>query len=196
MTSHDHDAPHDRDPPDRHPPDQGERDADGPDGRTGGERIRTSGDAMADGGGTTQSSGTPMAVRLSSSASTRWALALLVAGPTIWFGHFMLVYLVAEAGCTGGGQGLSRLDPPVPGVVTLVATAVAGLACLGVAWWEHREWRGGDRLGARETPGGPPGGTEADPDERPLAFVGMLLGLVSFVSVLFVGLPALWITGC
>lgn len=177
--------------------DTGGRDGGVTGGRDGDSRaVRTSGDGLADGGGTTQTSGTPMAVELSSSPATRRALALFVAGPTIWFTHFMLVYLVAEAGCTGDGAGLSRLDPPVPAIVTLVATAVAGLACLGVAWWEHREWRGGDRLGAREAAGGPPGGTEDDPDDRPLAFVGMLLGLVSFMSVLFVGLPALWITGC
>lgn len=153
-------------------------------------------DGGGDPGGTTQTSGTPMAVDMASAPSTRLALAMFVAAPTIWFTHFMVVYLVAEAGCTGGGPGLSLLDPPVPAVVTLVATAVAVAGCAWVTWWEYREWRGGRRLGARDTPGGPPGGTDLDPDEKPLAFAGVLIGLISAVSVLFVGLPAIWLTGC
>lgn len=158
----------------------------------------TTDDADAGGhdGATTQTTGTPMAVELASTAATRHSLGMLVAGPTVWFGHFMLVYLVAEAGCTGGGPGMAVFDPPVPAVTTLVATAVAAAACLWVAWWHHRRWRHGRRIGALDTPGGPPAGTDDDPDERPLSFVGLLLGLVSLVAVLFVGLPALWLTGC
>ncbi len=149
-----------------------------------------------DGGRTTQASGTPMAVDLASDPATRRAMAMFVAAPTVWFVHFMFVYLVAEAGCTGSGTGLSLFDPPVPVVLTLAATVVAALGCLAVARWQYRQWRGGRRVDELEQPGPPPGGTDLDGDERPLAFVGVLLGLLSFVSVLFVGLPVLWFTGC
>jgi uncharacterized protein (DUF2267 family) len=44
---------------------------------------------------------------------------MFVAGPVIWSVHFMLVYLVVEAGCSGDGPGLRLFDPPVPTVVTL-----------------------------------------------------------------------------
>ena len=167
-----------------------------PDGDGAADEGRDGFDGKETPGGATQTTGTPMAVDLASAPSTRRALAMFLAGPTIWFAHFMLVYLVAEAGCTGDGPGLSLLDPPVPAVTTLVATVVAVAGCAWVTWWEYRMWRGGRRLGALDTPGGPPGGTDMDPDERPLAFVGVLLGLVSAMSVLFVGLPAIWLTGC
>lgn len=147
-------------------------------------------------GATTQPSGTPMAVDLASSPATRRALAMFVAAPTLWFAHFVVVYLVAEAGCTGSGPGLSVFDPPVPAVVTIVATIVTGAACAWVTWWHWRQWRHGDRLGSLEEAGGPPTGTDLDGEVRPLAFVGVLIGAISLVSVLFVGAPALWLTGC
>ena len=41
---------------------------------------------------------------------------MFVAGPVIWSVHFLLVYLVTEAGCSGDGPGLRLFDPPVPKV--------------------------------------------------------------------------------
>ncbi|MBY5164372.1 hypothetical protein [Salsipaludibacter albus] len=145
-------------------------------------------------GSTTQVGGTPMAVDLESDPSTRRAMAMFVAGPVVWFAHFMVVYLVAEAGCTGDGPGLSVFDPPAVAIITIAATVVAVLACLWIARWEYRRWRAGRARVERDG--------EAEPqlaDDRhggPLAFVGMLLALVSLLSVLFVGLPALVLTGC
>jgi heme/copper-type cytochrome/quinol oxidase subunit 3 len=84
-------------------------------------------------GSRTAGEGTPFAVDVSRDRRARWALAMFVAGPVIWSAHFMLVYLVVEAGCTGGGPGLRVFDPPVPTVVTLLVTAAAALACLATA---------------------------------------------------------------
>lgn len=144
-------------------------------------------------GGTTHPSGTPMAVDLRSDPETRRAMAAFVAGPVVWFAHFMIVYLVAEAGCTGDGPGLELFDPPVPAVVTIVVTVVAALACLWVVRWEYRRWRSQRRTPDRDqtVP------DSAEPEAgAPLSFAGLLLGAVSFISVLFVGLPALVLTGC
>lgn len=145
-------------------------------------------------GGVTQPTGTPMAVDVESDPRTRRAMARFVAGPVIWFGHFMVVYLVAEAGCTGGGPGLELFAPPVPTVVTIVATVVAAAACLVLAWAEYRRWRDGREVAAR-TAGGEPEMADAAPG-GPLAFAGVLLALVSFVAVVFVGIPALVLTSC
>ena len=97
---------------------------------------------------------------------------VFLAGPVTWFVHFMVVYLLAEAGCTGDGPGLRLFDPPVPAVATLAATAVAAVACLGFAWWGYRcldDHSHGDSL----------------------TFAGCLLSLLGFLAVLFVGVPAL-----
>lgn len=135
------------------------------------------------------SKGTAAPVDLSVDTRSVTSIAVLLSGPVISSLHFLLVYLVAEAGCTGDGPGLDAFDPPVPTVVTLVATATGALACVATAWWGLARWRG-------------PGRTEeAGPDEhlvdrRPLAFAGFLLSLMGLVMVLIVGLPALVLDAC
>ncbi len=141
----------------------------------------------------TAEEGTPVPVDVRRDLQARDTWLVLLAGPVIWFGHFMFVYLVAEAGCTGDGPGLSVFDPPVPTIVTLAATAVAALACVGFAVWAYRRWRIGRGPGAtggraRDIAGEDPGGK--------LAFAGYLLSLVSIFSVLIVGLPALVLPPC
>jgi hypothetical protein len=150
---------------------------------TGGEGARTSGE------------GTPVAVDVSPDRRARVALAAFLGGPVTALTHFMLVYLVVEAGCTGDGPGLRTFDPPVTDIVTLAATAFAGAACFGFAAWNISRWRGqsrnetdefGDRSDDLEAPD--PGGS--------LALSGLLLALLSLVTVLFVGLPALLLPAC
>ncbi|WP_158554017.1 hypothetical protein [Micromonospora deserti] len=117
-------------------------------------------------------------------------MALFLAGPLIWSVHFMVVYLAVEAGCTGDGPGLDVFDPPAPVVVTLAATAVAALGCLATALWAYRRWRADQR----DRPEGR--GLETPYWGGSLAFAGFLLSLLGFVSVLLVGVPALFLPAC
>jgi hypothetical protein len=137
----------------------------------------------------TASRGTPAPVDVSVDTRAVTAVVVFLAGPVISSVHFLLVYLVVEAGCTGGGPGLSVFDPPVPTIVTLAATAVAALACAVTAWWGFARWRALRR--AR-----PAVRTEELVDRQPLAFGGFLLSLLGLVTVLFVGLPALFLGAC
>lgn len=141
-------------------------------------------------GATTGGKGTPVPVDVSTPRRARTAMALFVAGPVIWSVHFMVVYLAVEAGCTGDGPGLDAFDPPVPTVVTHVATVVGALACLGVAALAYRRWR----VSRRPAVGEP--AMEASDRGGFLAFGALLLALLGFVSVLFVGLPALVLPAC
>jgi hypothetical protein len=158
---------------------------------------------MSEDGARTQLGGTPLAVDYTRDRLARRDIALFVAGPVIWSVHFMAVYLVAEAGCTGDGPGLDVFDPPVPVTFTLAATAVAALASLAAAWWSYRAWKApddqpaaaDDRPSADEAAEAGRGAGPEDRDPgRPLAFVGLLHALLSFVGVLLVGLPALVLT--
>lgn len=153
------------------------------------------GRAPAGGGATTAADGTPYGVDISRDRRARVIWGVFLAGPLIWFSHFMVVYLIVEAGCTGDGPGLRLFDPPVPEVATLLATAAAAGACLGFAAWAHRRWREatptpaeGDALLS--------GGTHDGDVEGRLAFAGLLLSLLFFVAVLFVGLPAFFLPAC
>jgi hypothetical protein len=112
----------------------------------------------------------------------------------LWLSHFLLVYLVVEAGCTGDGPGLDALDPPVSDGVTVLVTAVAAFGCLVCVRSAFRRWRAPGQVREAAESGDP----EPAPDEhvRATAFAGFLLALLSFVAVLFVGLPALYLSGC
>jgi hypothetical protein len=147
-------------------------------------------------GSRTAGEGTPFAVDVSQDRRARFSLFMFVTGPVIWSVHFMLVYLVAEAGCSGDGPGLSLFDPPVPKVVTLAATAAAAAAALACARWWYRRWRGGGSEPAADEAANLAGGLTDRDRGGTLAFAGFLLSLLSIVTVLFVGLPALVLPSC
>lgn len=150
----------------------------------------TDGRGTGDEGSGTAAKGTAAPVEISTAPAFRTNLMLFLAGPIIWTTHFLLVYLVAESGCTGDGPGLNLFDPPVPTVVTLVATAVAVVACLITARWSFRRSRASQDEQADDE-------ARLDPTgEAALGFVGWLLSLLGAVIVLFVGLPALVVSGC
>ena len=143
-------------------------------------------------GSRTAAGGTPFAVDVSRDRRARLALAMFVAGPVIWSVHFLLVYLVTEAGCSGDGPGLTLFDPPVPKVVTLAVTAAAAVAALACAGWSWRRWR----TDAAEAAADEAAGLQDRGRGGTLAFAGFLLSLLSVVTILFVGLPALVLPSC
>lgn len=139
----------------------------------------------------TAADGTPVAVDVSRDRLARITWVVFLGGPVIWITHFMLVYLVVEAGCSGDGRGFELFDPPVPAATTLAATGVAAVGCLGFAAWAYRRWhttRRGPAADEAEELSGPLPSSDRGGS---LDFTGFLLALFSFVAVLFVGLPAL-----
>jgi hypothetical protein len=147
-------------------------------------------------GSRTAGEGTPFAVDVSRDRRARWPLFMFVSGPVIWSVHFMLVYLVTEAGCSGDGPGLSLFDPPVPKAVTLATTAAAAAAALACAMWWYRRWRASEHEPAADEAGDLAGGLTDRDRGGTLAFAGFLLSLLSVVTILFVGLPALVLASC
>lgn len=141
-------------------------------------------------GASTAGRGTPVPVDIGGVAGTKRTIALLLAAPVIWTTHFGLVYLVAEAGCTGDGPGLRAFGPPAPTVVTVAATVVAAIALAATAAIAFRRWRP-SRQGTGE-------GDGVEPVDRDgsLAFAAFALSLLGLVEVVFVGVPALVLTPC
>jgi hypothetical protein len=121
---------------------------------------------------------------------------MFVSGPIIWSVHFMLVYLVTEAGCSGDGPGLRLFDPPVPKAVTLAATAAAAAAALGCATWWYRRWQASEHEPVADEAADLAGDLSDHDRGGTLAFTGFLLSLLSVVTILFVGLPALVLPSC
>lgn len=103
--------------------------------------------------------------------------AVLLAGPVIWVVHFAVVYLAAEAACTPtvASRWPAVGEDSLRGFV-VVATVVAGLACVAavfVAWRAMRE-----------------------PDASPLHRASVVLAIGSFLSVIAVGAPVLVLGPC
>lgn len=142
--------------------------------------------------------GTPVPVDVSADRRVRLTWVAFLAGPTVWFTHFMVVYLVAEAGCTGGGPGLRLLDPPAPVVVTLVATVLAAALCAAAAAWAFARWQESRRTLEAAPDAGQSLSGEFDDDHRrgALGFAGFLLSSFSVLAVLFTGAPALFLGPC
>lgn len=137
----------------------------------------------------TAAHGTAQPVDVSADRATRRLWALFVGGPIVWFTHFMVVYLVAEAGCTGDGPGLRMFDPPVPTVVTVVATIVAAIACTAIALWGLRWWRRA-RVEADRT------GVSDRRHTQTLVFAGVVLAVFSVAAVVYTALPAFALWSC
>ena len=111
--------------------------------------------------------------------STLGLWTLLLVGPVVWFTHFMIVYLAAEASCAAletdqdsfiGTEGLT--------ITILVATVVGVGTAAAAAWYSWR--RVGDSVG----------------DLAVLSWAGVLLDLGAIVTILAVGLPTLVLDPC
>ena len=139
-------------------------------------------------GARTGTRGTPFPVLVAQDPQARATFLGFLAGPVIWISHFMFVYVVAEAGCTGDGQGLDVFDPPTSAIVTLVATVVACGACLANGRGSFRRWRRTVR--EREE------ASESHGDDGSLSFIGFLLSGLFFLATLAGGISAAVFTGC
>lgn len=118
---------------------------------------------------------------------TQDTLWTLIAAPTIWGWHFLLVYVPVAIRCAPNADvfepiGATRL---VTGIVTLVSMVLIALIFRRAL----REWRshGGGVQHRMDT---------AQDREHFLEFSTLLLAALSFVGVIFDALPILFIEDC
>ena len=110
-------------------------------------------------------------------------------GPVTWITHFMLVYLVAEAGCSGDGPGLRAVRPARAGRHDAGRHRRGRAGCLLFAAWVRGvvaagRWMGAETGGAAGAGDGHDGVACAGRSSSPCSRA---------VAVLFVGLPALFL---
>lgn len=114
--------------------------------------------------------------------------------PTIWAGHFLIVYVVTAIACEKRVHDAAPLGVPLlPAAVTLVTVAalagIAGLILL--SWRRFRPVRdAGHLVQERDI------ARSAPARHRFLALTTLLLGLLSAVATLMVALPAYWVPAC
>lgn len=133
-----------------------------------------------------------------------WTWVLLLQGPVTWATHFMLVYLSVESWCAETYYSIDDslsselptwfgFDAPV--AVTLGATVLATASILTFVAFTAVRYRQATAEYRREHQDA----TDIDDQlvrDRQILFTGLLLGPLSAVAVLVVGVPALWLQTC
>lgn len=128
-------------------------------------------------------------------ASTRANLITLITAPTVWALHFLVSYVAASAYCAKTMAdarvftGTSWPDITVARLVILTATilAIAVIALCTRQAWGH--WQGGDNEPPYDEP-------SFEGRQGFFGFSTLLLCGLSFVGVIFVALPAVFIGDC
>ena len=128
-------------------------------------------------------------------ASTRANLVTLITAPTVWALHFLVCYVAAATLCAKTMADARVMTGPVwPDLtvarVVIAAATVAALLAIALASrqaWGH--WRSGDVDPPFDDP-------SFDGRQSFLGFSTILLCGLSFVGVIFLALPAVFIGDC
>lgn len=113
------------------------------------------------------------------------SLWTLFTAPLVWAAHFLLCYVLAAVWCAKqGNAGFAVVQTGVA-----AATVFALAMIVASAWLAWRQWG----FGTRDPPHDDP-----TAHDRTLfqGFATLLLSGLSFVAVLYVALPLLFVSGC
>ena len=128
-------------------------------------------------------------------AFQRDSLFAVIAGPLVWTGHFLALYIFTAIACAEGFfhhevLGL-RIVLLVGGLITLLAVALI-LDGIVVSW---RRWRG---RGADGAPAPLPPHDSNDPasSRRFMAYAGLLLSGIALIATVWETLPILFYASC
>lgn len=128
-------------------------------------------------------------------ASTRANLITLITAPTIWALHFLVCYVAASVHCAKAMTDARVFTGGSWPDVTLARMIIAGatILALGLIAWSSRQAWGHWSDGDAEPPY-----DDATFDDRQqfLGFATILLCGLSFIGVIFVALPAVFIGDC
>lgn len=117
----------------------------------------------------------------------RDSLWFLISGPVVWVAHFLLRYLTAAIWCAKAGRAADL------GVIRIwiAAVTIAALAAIALTIVQAlRKW------GFPAEPRPPHDRDTPEDRRRFLGYATLLLGGLSFVAVIYVALPALFIGTC
>ncbi|WP_027136191.1 hypothetical protein [Geminicoccus roseus] len=110
----------------------------------------------------------------------------LITPPTVWALHFLFCYVVAAIACAKFGRAADLDGTRI--VIAVATVAAAGLIVVAAVTARHH-WSIGSELPPYDEP------TSQD-RERFLGVSTFLVSCLSFVGVIFVAMPALFISDC
>jgi hypothetical protein len=128
----------------------------------------------------------PAPTSIPGAPSRFWALYAVLAGPLVWFAHFVLVWAVSEMGCIANYTNMPVLTPSSIRIIVAVVTVIA-LAAVGLSLFTGWRWRDAVRQG---------GVTMAESRAKFLIQVGLSLSLLFFFSIVVTALPVFFVGVC
>ncbi|WP_458758478.1 hypothetical protein ACSVBT_19765 [Afipia sp. TerB] len=111
----------------------------------------------------------------------------LLTAPAIWAGHFLACYVLTALHCEK--PALLGISFQSLRLIILAITIVALLGVIASAWLAWRQWGFGVERPPHDDP-------TSDDRKQFQGFATLLLSGLSFVAILFVAAPALFITEC
>jgi len=128
-------------------------------------------------------------------AFERDSLFSLIAGPLVWSGHFLSIYVFTAIACAHGFFDDRIFGLPVVllvgGAITLVAVVLI-LDALVLSW---RRWRGLPRNGDPE-PLPPQDRNDVASRRRFMAHAGLLLSGLALIATVWESLPLVFFASC
>lgn len=117
----------------------------------------------------------------------RFAL-LFVAGPTVWFAHFVLIYVLADFGCQAGIAQSRIAGQDTLKVLIVLATIVMAMLTAAAAFVSLRQWR-------RNKPDQPDNG-RAEKRKQFTELISFVSNLLFTVVIIVTVLPVFFLSSC
>ena len=116
------------------------------------------------------------------------SLVRITAGPVLWAGHFVLSYAAAAIWCAKAAGPMGSILWFRIGVGALTLAVLASIAWLGWRAWRqwdylHDDYRANDV-------------SRAEDRHQFLGHAAFLLSLISFIGVVYVAMPVIFIETC
>jgi hypothetical protein len=110
----------------------------------------------------------------------------VLAGPLVWFAHFVFVYAVAEFGCAANFTNMDVISPSAIRTIIVLATVAACIAVgvAGVLGYRQRSALSRD------------GVTPAETRMLFINSIGLGFSVLFFVSIVFSALPVFFLSAC
>lgn len=112
----------------------------------------------------------------------------ILAGPILWFVHFVAVYSLAEFGCRANFINAAFLTPETIRLLILVITLVIIVAVGAGGVWAYQGWRSFARKGSNDT--------DSEMREYFLIRVGMMLSGLFLFSIIVTTVPIFFLSTC
>jgi hypothetical protein len=128
-------------------------------------------------------------------AFERDSLFSLIAGPLVWTGHFLTLYVFTAIACAKGFFHEEVLSVRVVQLFGAAVTAVAVVLILDAMMLSYRRWRSmpSDGEGARSPPHD---ASDVASRRRFMAYAGFLLSGLALVATIWETLPIVFFATC